>query len=882
MTDAAAGEAVLRAAGLLPSTSPSPSLLAPVAPQHVSQPAYQPAQAIMSHAPQVAAPSTSHFVSAPVVLQPAVVTPPPPPPPPAMDPETVARLRKQVEEKKLQLQTLVEKEKDLLEQQGREAERHAANLATIDSEIRQTWAEAEAERAKCDQQVREAEEEQEALLRLERKRIDDEAVALNKPRVDALNEELKVLREKRAALVGTLNMSSASKDAVTDAVAAAVKIIAEKIEANYQSTLAKDEDWERHMRELIRKEIRTSFATAAASEGEAEREEYKKAFEEMLNFWRSAEEDNKAFLTKLDEQMLQDLKSVAMEDMRRVQGEEQRVQEVYLEARESWARYHRNNLSEELESAIQRRTIEFEEHRAARQQLHVEQINQLERAHKEVTEARLALHDKELVAVRSAHRDRETLAAEKSKMILTVQEDAAKATQSISDTIQGVNKALLKLEQYRLIIDDGRANLDADRKKNLELRQNTLTDVQSIILSQANAVEAERKALSSALVKLQVVQRSVENQLEDERTWVASMGSKLERSRTEWEREYRRWQQVAQQEKLDAEQRFSNVLMDLRKTAVGLEQQGSSLEVEATALRRYGTERSSRQAADLQDLQRREEELSHRNDDLLRVLQDLEVQGKGIAAQWEDLHRERQQLAAQRDGLRQEEMRMQQMEDNVRVMRSQFDLTSAETARAADRNRSSRHQLTVTRDAVNADMRAVKEQSERLLRQRDQLAKDQQRVSEAAATEAPAAIMDAPRRSGAEAADSGVFDENKRFATGGKKHLHIAKSDPSRLPQQVLGELRQALTHSLAGGFGSSLAQPRIMAQPTTAPAAAAGNTTRPGQADQSTFYKYDASRISRGFQDPNSMHFTRLMGMSEFETTSVSQLGRESISGGD
>eukprot|EP00658_Telonema_sp_P-2_P026614 TRINITY_DN20760_c0_g1_i1.p1 TRINITY_DN20760_c0_g1~~TRINITY_DN20760_c0_g1_i1.p1 ORF type:complete len:408 (+),score=84.11 TRINITY_DN20760_c0_g1_i1:289-1512(+) len=325
-----------------------------------------------------------------------------------------------------------------------------------------------------------------------------------------------------------------------------------------------------------------------------------------------------------------------------------------------------------------------------------------------------------------------------------------------------------------------------------------------MIVSQAGAVESERAALASALVKLQVVQRTVETQMEEEKNWVAQMGSKLDRSRGEWEREYARWRQLAQQEKIDAEQRFNEVLMDLRNTSASLEQQGQELDIEASALRRHCTDRAARQVAETQELRRKQDELSDRHDSMTKAIQEMEKKGKRLSEQWKDLHEERRSLASERDRLREDEIRMQAMSDQLKFMGSHFDSVSHEVMKNKDRHHAMSSHLATARDTVDSDMRAVRNQSTQLTKEKENLAREQDRVVGTHKKRDPVFEASGSSTSAPPHADHRQVSVPSRHTDPRHDERKVALRDPNRLPMQVLGELRQTLARSMGGGIEGS------------------------------------------------------------------------------
>jgi hypothetical protein len=615
------------------------------------------------------------------------------------------------------------------------------------------------------------------------------------------------------------------------------------------------------------------------TEVEAERREYQKSFQEMLAFWRDAEDDERRQITKMDEQLLLDLKSMAHDDLDRLEREEKSMEEVYMASRESWMRQHKDTLQAELEAAMQRRAAEAEELRLQKQQLHVQRLQDIETRHKERLVAERSMHEQRLQLLRESHAAREAVYHDRQKMTEGVKEAVARSTEALQEVVRTVTSLLDSVEEYKGVVDSGRKSLDAERHKNLQLRESTLAEVQKMVVSQATSVDSERQALSAALVKLEVVQGSIEQQLEAERTWIAQLAAKLDSSRQEWDREYRRWQHVVAQEKQNAEERFSNVVLDLRQAATLLEEENAELDIEANTLRRHCAERSSKSAAELAELQKKEQGINERYMSMLSLLSELEEKGRTLAREWQTLHDQRQALALQRQELSAEEAKMEVLAQNMNFMRAQVDAAKAEVVHMTDRSRALHHSLNQAREAANSDLRAVKGQSEELLRKRERLTSEQKRVNDLLAAQ-----FAEQQRVNAAASMGPQFSAGKSTSLGAE----------GRLPIKLLGELRQLLSRptdgsspqndvrssgpSGAAGWGhnvaaemSSIRAPQQQQQRVAAGGHddLAGRYTDPAAlghsvAKSAATGRHDATSVS-------SYHFTKLVGVSDAETTSMS-----------
>jgi hypothetical protein len=615
-----------------------------------------------------------------------------------------------------------------------------------------------------------------------------------------------------------MGMSSSNKDIVATAISGAVAAIAGRMKALFNESAVDDESWEAELRELVRREIRSTFASNVAEEAQAERSEYAKSFEEMLRFWRDAEDEERRHIARMDEQLLLDLQSIAKEDFDRLQREEIQMEQVFLSSRESWAAHHRDHLSNELEQAIARRAAELEEHRRQRNELHSARIQELEARHKKNMQSSKELHEAEMAMLRRFHAERQSLHDERIRMIHSVREEAQSATESITGLSRSIGRILERVEEYRAAVDESRLALETERQKSLKVREEMLSNVQGLIVGQANGIDAERRSLSNALVKLEVVQSSIEKQLEQERTWVGQMQTKLERSKVEWDREYRRWQFISGQEKQRAEQRFSSVLTDLQEALKRLEEEAREVEIEGNALRRQAADREALTAKELTSLQQREEELSSRHSDIVLLLAELESRGKQLASDWAKLHEERQQLAQQRAELQREEAKLEQLSGNVRFMQEQVESTRRESVETADRARAMGYQLQLSRDTAHSDIQFVRGQSEKLLKERAALEEEQRRIDEA--------LKANQRRMGNQWLSTSVYPK--------------VSSNPSRMPQRVLREMTAAIR-----GHFTDPHEDRLV--PRSEPSQ--------GAADAAS----------------SNYNFTNLVGVSDAETTSLS-----------
>ena len=856
-------------------SKPTPAPARPVANLVAPYPAAGTA-AVSQHSNEVPS-ATFHQVATPQLQSlPAVAVaapadaPSPSPPVKVLDAARIDQLRTEVAQKKRALALAKDKEEALLEKLRVEKAKIFAELSLVESTTKKAWSEFEDEKAEADRELSILEAEQERFVREERRRIEEEVARNSEPQIKELQEKIAEMQSREQKLRQSLSLSATSKDVVNTAVSSAVVELLSRIKHLFDDNVSRDAEWETSIKDLIRKEVQSSFAASVSSEVEAERREYQKSFQEMLQFWRDAEDEERRQITKMDEQLLLDLKSMAHDDLDRLEREEMNMEEVYMSTRESWMKQHKDALQSELEAALQRRTAEMEDLRLQKQQLHVQRMQEIETKHKDRLAFEREIHEQRMQLLRDSHIAREAVYNDRQKMTHDVRAAAARSSETLHDVVKSVTTLLDKVEEYKGVVDNGRKNLDAERHKNLQLRESTLAEVQKMVVSQATSVESERHALSSALVKLEVIQGSVEQQLEQERTWIAQLAAKMDSSRQDWDREYRRWQHIVAQEKQNAEERFSNVIMELRQGSVLLDEENAELEIEANTLRRHCAERSNRAAAELAELQKKEDSINERYMNMLTLLSDLEEKGRSLASEWQALHDQRQSLALQRQELTSEEQKMELLAQNMTFMKAQVDAAKNEVAHMTERTRALQQNLSLSREAANSDLRAVKAQSEELLQKRERVTNEQRRVNDMFAAQ---------------------LAEQQRLASASvpppvhRQAPIVGSSGESRLPTRLLGELKQLLQNPAMSAGGMQRGDPYDARGGRVPNAAEISATANINHANAS---HHDAQPVSRRHADPNtsqvksaatrhdatsasSYHFTKLVGVSDAETTTMS-----------
>ena len=694
------------------------------------------------------------------------------PPPPSQE-ERILALQKEIEEKKAALERSKAEEERLLKRRKERKAEHEEQLAKVERELRELWREVEDEKARTTAEVMAAEEEQERFLRDEKARVEASVAKEAEPELAALRTQLKELKEQKAKLSHGISTSSANRDLLNSAIAAAMHSIADRLKTDFEDTVLNDEGWEEHVRHLVHAEVGDSVTRALRGDEESERHEQEKAFGEMLEFWRQAEEEERQQILKMDDQLLLDMQSMAGDDLDRMQREEMAMQQVYMEGREAWAKHHRQTMNDELEAAIRRRDEEFEQIRSDRVSMHRQKLQAIEEQHKNALQMRNELHEREIKVIRDEYAMKQLLREERSKAELEAQQRASEAVAALDTTSEDIAKLINKVDEYRLSVDKVKDSVDGEKAKHLEEHEQSLKEIQDLITAQSSSIEAERRSLAGTVVKLEVVHSTLQKQMEDERTWVGQLLGKLERSKSDWEREYRRWQHLTQQEQQAVEQRFSSVLLELRAAASALEDESRELDIEAASLRRRCEERAAKAAEEVADIARKEEAVNERYSAMMNIVGDLEVKGSRLAAEWQTLQEERQQLNHRRQDFIKEKSKMERLANQLQEMKGAVDSAKGESLTMAERAKVLQQQIQRSQAVVDYDAKMLSEQASRLTRDRDNLTREQGRLSDM------------------------VSRQHHRYsnvASARPQHGGHPGAGGDRLPSRILGELREVLT----------------------------------------------------------------------------------------
>ncbi|CCW62161.1 unnamed protein product [Phytomonas sp. EM1] len=614
--------------------------------------------------------------------------------------ESVEHLRRQLEAKKRLLRSKREKESAWIDKWRADKAQRQAEIRQIETKLSAVKNSVEEAKARAEAELSQAEARYELEMLEARRRIEEEVKSQFEPQIAELQSKLEAMRKEEAELRAQLDAQGGANDLVQNAITAAVRTILQGIEEKFSKDALKSEEWIKTVEQLVRHEVRSSLAVSADSEAQSEREEQKKNFADILEFWRQAEEEVRDRTQKMDEVLLSDLQSALHEDLARLQKEELSMEEVYIKSREAWASQHQAMLQAEVDAVIQRREAEFAEYRKLRDQIHLERVAGIEHRHQQQMSLEDRMHKEEMERLRGHFAQEEHLNEERQRIAVAAQQDIAKAMESFKGVAASMEAVLTSLKDYRACVDEGRAALESDRQAALTDRQKTLESVRELVTSLHTTIDADYRSLNEASSKLQLAKEQMEELMRSEAVWLTQQEAAYTKSRESWEREYRRWKQLVKQERHNVEERFYETLGVLRDSVAQLGAEEQEIEVQSAAMKRAFAEMESSIAKDIAALQTKQQELQSRKEAMSGMLGTLDQKGEEITRQWHALQEERVSLASEWDALREEESRLQQMAHSLNLVNSQCDATRAQAAAAAEHGRILQQHLSMTRDAV--------------------------------------------------------------------------------------------------------------------------------------------------------------------------------------
>ncbi|ORC92139.1 uncharacterized protein TM35_000043530 [Trypanosoma theileri] len=592
--------------------------------------------------------------------------------------EMVETLRRELEAKKKLLDASKEKENALREKWRAQKAQRSAEISQLDMKIRRQQDAIEEMKSAAEREVLEIEDEQQKQLKEERIKMETAIREEYEPLIESKRNYLEELKQKEAKLKAELNAGDSVKDLVSKCIGSALNTILQRVDDMFAANSSETNDWETELQRLVRREVRSSFAVTTDSEAQHEREDYQKYFKDTLEFWRKAEEEEREYVLKMDEQLLLDLQSMIHDDLNRLQHEEMSMEELYVESREAWAAQHQEMLKREMEAAMNRRAAEFEEQRTLRHQLHLERMKAVEEKQRDMIEKQRWFHEKQMALLREQHAKEEQIAEMRARAVAASEAEISRSIEEFTRTVQAVEGLLERLKEYRSVVEDGRTALDCDQRRILESREATLSMLQDVVTKQTVSVSEEHNALSATLGKLETVRHGVQQHLEEERVWLGQQQAKFAQGKADWEREYRRWRRAVEEERCHVRERFGGALSALRHASEALAEESRGLEADRTALEAGLHGARTALEAEGAALRERADGLRQRGEALAAQLATLGERGAAIRSAGQQLQRERASLVEAREGLRREADDLRHANHCLQLMRGQLHSTHAQ------------------------------------------------------------------------------------------------------------------------------------------------------------------------------------------------------------
>lgn len=708
------------------------------------------------------------------------------PPPPSHE-ATVEQLQRDVAAKQKLLQATKDRETALLDKWRAAKAQRQAEVEQLNGKLRRVWAELEDAKSVSETKVRESQDAHEAELPAARRRVEQEVKAEYEAKITAAQQQLDAAKQEEERLRQLLDEKSGSGDGgaarnvVNAALTAAVSAVLHRIDDVFTSEEAEGlrmTAWRTELQTLVQREIDTSFAVGVDSEAQAERMEYTRFFDDMLAFWRAAEDQERERVLKMDETLLTDLQAMAQQDLRRLQDEALSMERVYVESREAWAMEHQRLLQRELEAALQRREAELQEQRRQRHGVHVERLRDAEARHKDVMAREEALHQREMEQLRACFTREEELRAEQQRVHAAAQADVAQSSALLHDVMTTAEEAAASVTAYERALEESRHRMEEERAAQWAEQAATLERLQRLAATQCSSTDSERRALEDCASQLRLASQNLERHLQDEAAWLTQQEASHKRSRDEWEREYRRWQQLVEQERQSAEARFHDALLALQTSMGLLETEEREVAVEAAAMHRTFGDMEALAQREIEALRRRAADVQSRSVAIADTQTRLAQKRAATVEAKQQLEAAQLRLQEEQAELRHDEERLRDMAEALRHARAQ--------AAARQMQMSDARQLA---DAARAPPYPG-------------AAAETFAVAPSVHSVPPAMQATDTRLANDRATRPHVGGD----ASAVKKRKH--RSDPHRLPNRVLHELHEqlnALTVEHGAGFASTM-----------------------------------------------------------------------------
>ncbi|CAJ1034999.1 hypothetical protein, conserved [Leishmania lindenbergi] len=670
-----------------------------------------------------------------------------------------------------------------------------AEIEHLNGKLRRVCAAIDDEKSASETKIRESQDEHEAELRAARRRVEQSVKSEYDAKIAEAQQKLCAARKEEASLRELLgekdggggNTAGTAKDVVNTALTAAVSAVLRRLDDVFQSEEAeglKMDVWRSELQSLVQHEVQTSFAVGVESETQAERTEYARFFDDMLAFWRSAEDQERERLLKMDESLLTDVQSIAHQELRQLQDEALAMERVYIESREAWAVEHQRLLQRELESTLQRREVELQEQRRQRHSLHLERLRDAEARHKDAMAREEALHQQQMEQLLAYFGREEDLRTEQQRVQAAAQEDVAKSTALLRGVMATAEDAAAAVKAYEATVDEARRRVEVEREEHFKEQTEVLKRLQELAATQCSNTDAERTALEDCASQLRLASQNLQRHLQDESAWLTQQETTYKRSKDDWEREYRRWQHLVQQERQAAEERFHEALLALQQSISLLDTEEREVVVETAAMHRCFGDMEALATKEIELLRRRAADLQSRSATIAEMQAHLSQKKAAMAEAKKQLADAQQRLEEEQAELRLDEERLRDMEEALRVAHSQAALRSynIELLRASDAQPSRQRAAAVAATAVDADQYPPNR-------------------AEGLGSARPQASHGEKKR--------------KVAALGGPSSAKKRKDlrDPHRLPNRVLQELREQLNGLetiIADGAGRNVFVPTM------------------------------------------------------------------------
>ena len=665
--------------------------------------------------PQLPAVATPSPKAGSVAAVPAVPPLPPPAAPQEITEATLVALRKQIDERKKLIAEL--KQQDAEEQRKHEEEQKSVSLeiSNLEKASKVEADRMEEERAQTQQALVDARSEAEAEVRRAKAAYEAELQSVKPQELDALERRVAALRLQKQTLSDGVVVAATNKSLVDAAISSALAVLCDNMDEVFRKQLEADDAWAQRIRDEVRKEIKESFLGVSREDIVSEEREYSTAFEQMLKDWQNADEAEAQLASHCDDKLLAELRSTWQQDLDRLQREEAAILSAYADNREAWIQSYREIMKRELDESFQRRTAEFEELRRLRQAFYADRLAQSETNAKRDMDRDRELHQERMKLLNEQQAAHELLDEERHKANAAIREEAAQTAVALREVASTITCVLERLDKYRDHIDGERDSLEDQRRNVLIERESALNELQQFLVAQVSSIEDERRSLMAVGVKVDTLSGSLKRFAEDQSSWSAKMKSAVERNRTEWEREYRRWQLIADKERRAAEERFHDVVRDLQHATVAIDKEAQQLTLEGERSRLRADERAKHIAAESIALRQRGDDIEMRRMAVEEAMGAIERRRAELSSEWQRLHAARRELDSERSHLAEQQANVANLQERVKHTRDLAGEDEIAAAAAQERSKGLTHNLQMARASAAQEQKVFDSFSRRVV-----------------------------------------------------------------------------------------------------------------------------------------------------------------------